>query len=213
MFLRHSIGRLPPAYTSLALRSSSAVSTPLLARLFATDAPQRRRTEHSPRSAGFSPLAAPTVTRRTGAGYQRRAPGGSNTDGQKPNASVNAAASPYRTRFPEQRTVHDEPPVRRPYEKILTIRKKVRVSATGKHAKFDAYCLAGDRNGSVGYAHAQSTQANKAVQAALRLARGRMRHYPLFEGRTLFHDIEARHRKLRIGLWSKPAGTQLVHSF
>lgn len=182
-----------------------------------------RRDEHSPRSAAFSPLAAPSARRgNTGSGYTRlprsSTDGSSDGDGAmlrskrggaanvSPSPTTTTHASAYRTHFPAARAIYDTPPTRRPYETILTIRKKVRVSATGKHMKFDAYCLAGDRCGSVGYAHATSTQANKAVQTALRLARGRMRHYPLFEGRTLFHDMEARHRKLRIGLWAKPAG-------
>lgn len=117
--------------------------------------------------------------------------------------------SPYETNYPKSENIPIQPLQRRPYERILTIRKAVRVTAKGKHVKYDAWCVAGDRRGSMGVAHAQSTQPSKAVQTALRNARSSMRYYDLFEGRTLYHDIDLKFRNMRIRFFSKPPGNSV----
>jgi ribosomal protein S5 len=135
---------------------------------------------------------------------------------QRPETTLNPLAtsrrqqeayrSPYETQQARVVQTTAEPLTRRPYERILTIRKAVHVTSKGKHVKFDAWCLAGDQNGSVGCAHARSTQPSKAIQAALRVARKSMKFYPLFEQRTLYHDIDAKFRQMHLRLMPKPPG-------
>jgi small subunit ribosomal protein S5 len=115
-------------------------------------------------------------------------------------------SSPYATAYPRAEAIPNSAPERRPYERIVAVRKLVRLSAKGKHMRFDSWCLAGDRNGSVGLAHATSTQASKATNLAMRRARNTMKHFELFEGRTLYHDIEFEFHGMRIRLMPKPKG-------
>jgi ribosomal protein S5 len=138
--------------------------------------------EKDPKNAGFSPLGD----------------------------SKQSYRNPYATYYPPMRNVPDEVPEKRPYERLLTVRRIVRLSSKGKHSKFDAWVLVGDRNGSAGVGRGESTQSYKAVQLALRRARQSMKHFEFFEGRTLYHDIDAQYRHMKIRLMAKPPGKLLI---
>jgi small subunit ribosomal protein S5 len=149
----------------------------MLARLIST--PRRFFSSfraHDPKTASFSPLSAQSSLYK----------------------------SPYATAYPTHNG--NEITIERPYERLITVRKMVRVSAKGKHMKFDAWCLVGNRNGSAGVAHSKSTQAYKAVQSALAKARRSMKYYALYQGRTLYHDIDVDYRSMKMRLLQKPAG-------
>ncbi|KAI3642501.1 hypothetical protein MP228_012056 [Amoeboaphelidium protococcarum] len=126
--------------------------------------------------------------------------------GKTLSGGANQYQSPYSTIFPRENRNPQNVPIKRPYERLIKLRKLVRPSRLGKKMTFDAWCVVGDRNGSAGMAHATSTQAAKAVKRALQLARGQLKHYELYEGRTLFHDIDMKYGALRMRLFSKPAG-------
>lgn len=143
-------------------------------------------TSKDPKSAEFSPLAA---------------------------SSQQKYRNPYVTAYPSLQTVPAEVPLKKPYERVVCIRKLVSVSAKGKNLRYDAWCLVGDRNGSASVAHATSSQSYKAVQVALKRARRTMRHYDLCEGRTLHHDIECDFHTLRLRMHKKPPGKHFeMHS-
>lgn len=137
-----------------------------------------RRLFADPKSASFSPLAAQKTQYK----------------------------SPYATSYPTASAIPKEASVKRPYERLISVRKIVRVSAKGKHMKFDAWCLVGDRNGSASVANVRSSQPYKAIQAALVKARSSMKHYDLDEGRTLFHKIDLQYHSLKLRIVPKPPG-------
>lgn len=114
--------------------------------------------------------------------------------------------SPYATVFPSQSAIPQSVPLERPYERLIKLRRLIRKSSKGKLMRYDAWVLAGNKNGSAGMAHAHASQAYKAVQAATRRAKSNMRHFNLYEGRTLYHDIQFEYKSLRMRLMPKPPG-------
>lgn len=115
--------------------------------------------------------------------------------------------SPYATAYAVPSEPRDmDPSIKRPYERIIAMRKVCHIDSKGRHIKFHAWCLVGDRSGSCTMAHARSIVASKAVQAALRVARRTMVYYPLFENRTLYHDMDIKFRKSWIRVRPKPPG-------
>ena len=137
-----------------------------------------------PKSASFSPLGQRLAPVTNAIGYR----------------------SPYATHFPRDQLTPQAPLTRRPYERVVKLRRLMNPSALGKHVEYDAWCLVGDRNGSAGFAHARSSQAGRAVKKAMALARRSMRSYDLFENRTLYHDIELQYHCLKMRLYTKPPG-------
>jgi hypothetical protein len=159
----------------------------MLKRLFSSTALKSNyfpKSLQDPKSSSFSPIGGLSKTNRFQPKY----------------------TSPYATSYPKLNPIPDEVPLRRPYERIITVRKLVRLSSKGKHMRFDAWCLAGDRTGSVGLAHATSTRASKATQLAMRRARNNMKHFELFEGRTLYHGMTFDYNGMRMRLIPKEPG-------
>eukprot|EP00158_Paraphelidium_tribonemae_P004388 Partr_v1_DN26726_c1_g1_i1_m8332 putative Ribosomal protein S5 len=117
--------------------------------------------------------------------------------------------SPYASIFPSDRassSIPQEVPMERPFERLIKLRRLIRKNAKGKIMRYDAWVLAGNRNGSAGLAHSQSSQAYKAVQGASRRARKNMKYFELFENRTLYHDIICKYQTMKLRLMPKPAG-------
>lgn len=114
--------------------------------------------------------------------------------------------SPYATNFPRSQPVPSAPLVRRPYERTIKMRRLMFPTAKGRVAKYNAWCLVGDRSGSVGYAQATSSQAARAMKRALQAARRSMRSFELKDGRTLYHDIDVQYGPLRMRLMTKQPG-------
>ena len=88
-----------------------------------------------------------------------------------------------------------------------------RVSVTRKAGRDMSYrCLvvAGDCMGRGGFGFGKGASMPKARDQALKDAVKNMIYIPLYEGRTLYHDLKGKHNNAKVILRARPAGSGLV---
>ena len=74
-------------------------------------------------------------------------------------------------------------------EKLVHINRITKVVKGGRRFGFSALVVVGNQNGKIGIAHAKAKQVPDAIKKANELARRKLIHIPLREGRTIHHDI------------------------
>lgn len=95
-------------------------------------------------------------------------------------------------------------------EKLVSVRRVTKVVKGGKTLRFSALVIVGDGKGRVGYATGKAREVPEAVKKAVDKAKRSMIRVPLREGRTLFHDVNARIGAGHVFLRSAPAGTGVI---
>ena len=74
-------------------------------------------------------------------------------------------------------------------EKLIYINRITKVVKGGRRFSFSALVVAGNQSGKLGFAHAKAKQVPDAIKKATDLAKRKLIHIPLKEGRTLHHDV------------------------
>ena len=74
-------------------------------------------------------------------------------------------------------------------EKLIYINRITKVVKGGRRFSFSALVVAGNQAGKLGVAHAKAKQVSDAIKKATDLAKRKLIHIPLKEGRTLHHDV------------------------
>ena len=82
----------------------------------------------------------------------------------------------------------------------------------GRRFAFSALVVAGDQFGKLGVAHAKAKQISDAIKKATDLAKRKLVHIPLKEGRTLHHDVVIKKGSGKVILRSAPKGTGIIAS-
>ena len=95
-------------------------------------------------------------------------------------------------------------------EKLVHINRITKVVKGGRRFGFSALVVVGNQNGKIGIAHAKAKQVPDAIKKANELARRKLIHIPLREGRTIHHDIYAKDGAGKIKLRSAPKGTGII---
>ena len=95
-------------------------------------------------------------------------------------------------------------------EKLIYINRITKVVKGGRRFAFSALVVAGNQSGKLGIAHAKAKQVSDAIKKATDLAKRKLVHISLKEGRTLHHDIEGRHGAGKVVLRSAPPGTGII---
>lgn len=88
-------------------------------------------------------------------------------------------------------------------QKVLDIRRVTRVVAGGKRFSFRATVVIGNRKGKVGVGVAKGKDVARAVEKAANQAKKNLVTVPLEDGRTIPHEIFAKHSSAEVLL--KPA--------
>ena len=95
-------------------------------------------------------------------------------------------------------------------EKLVHINRITKVVKGGRRFGFSALVVVGNQTGKIGFAHAKSKQVPDAIKKATDLAKGKLIHIPLKEGRTLHHDVIGKSGSGKILLRAAPKGTGII---
>ena len=95
-------------------------------------------------------------------------------------------------------------------EKLVHINRITKVVKGGRRFGFSALVVVGNQNGKIGIAHAKAKQVPDAIKKANEIARRKLIHIPLREGRTIHHDVRAKDGSGKIVLRSASKGTGII---
>lgn len=74
-------------------------------------------------------------------------------------------------------------------EDIVAVSRVTKVVQGGRKFSFSACLIAGNKNGMVGYGHGKAKEVPEARIKASQAARKNMIKVPLYQGRTIHHDV------------------------
>ena len=95
-------------------------------------------------------------------------------------------------------------------EKLVFINRITKVVKGGRRFAFSALVVAGNQSGKLGVAHAKAKQVSDAIKKATDLAKNKLKHISLKEGRTLHHDVISKEGSGKVVLRSAPKGTGII---
>ena len=95
-------------------------------------------------------------------------------------------------------------------EKLVHINRITKVVKGGRRFGFSALVVVGNQAGKIGIAHAKAKQVPDAIKKANEMARRKLTHIPLREGRTIHHDVKAKDGSGRIVLRAASKGTGII---
>ena len=95
-------------------------------------------------------------------------------------------------------------------EKLVAINRITKVVKGGRRFGFAALVVVGNQKGSVGIGQGKSKQVPDAIKKANEMARRKLIHIPLREGRTIHHDIYGKDGAGKIKLRAAPKGTGII---
>ncbi|KAJ1995809.1 28S ribosomal protein S5, mitochondrial [Coemansia umbellata] len=91
-------------------------------------------------------------------------------------------------------------------KKTLIVKRTVQMTRKGKVPSMYVLVVVGNGNGSAGYGEGKSTEATKAMLIATRDAIKHMQHFPRYDNRTIYHDIEHKFKATKLMLWARRPG-------
>ena len=95
-------------------------------------------------------------------------------------------------------------------EKLVHINRITKVVKGGRRFGFSALVVVGNQAGKIGIAHAKAKQVPDAIKKANEVARRKLIHIPLREGRTIHHDVNGSFGAGKVLLRMAPAGTGII---
>ena len=95
-------------------------------------------------------------------------------------------------------------------EKLVAINRITKVVKGGRRFGFAALVVVGNQKGSVGIGQGKSKQVPDAIKKANEMARRKLIHIPLREGRTIHHDVKAKDGSGKIILRAASKGTGII---
>ena len=95
-------------------------------------------------------------------------------------------------------------------DKLVSINRITKVVKGGRRFAFSALVVVGNYAGSIGVGYAKAKQVPDAIKKANEMARRKLTHIPLREGRTIHHDVKAKDGSGRIVLRAASKGTGII---
>ena len=95
-------------------------------------------------------------------------------------------------------------------DKLTHINRVSKVVKGGRRFGFAALVVVGDRRGRVGFGHGKAKEVPEAIRKATEDAKRSLISVPLYEGRTLHHDVAGRWGAGRVILRAAPPGTGII---
>ena len=95
-------------------------------------------------------------------------------------------------------------------EDLVHVNRVTKVVKGGRNFSFAAIVVVGDENGRVGYGNGKAKEVTEARAKATKDARGKMISVPLYQGRTIHHDVIGRSGAAKVVLRRAPAGTGVI---
>jgi small subunit ribosomal protein S5 len=93
--------------------------------------------------------------------------------------------------------------------KLLDLARVTRVTAGGKHFRFRALVIVGNKKGKVGVGVAKGQDVAQAIQKATRVAKKNVIDVPIING-TILHEVSAKYGAARVLLKPQRKGRGLV---
>ena len=95
-------------------------------------------------------------------------------------------------------------------EKVISISKVTKVTKGGRHFRFAATVVVGDRKGTVGFGTGKANEVQDAVKKAIQSATKNVVKIPLVEERTIPHDAIGESGAARVLIKPAKAGTGII---
>ncbi len=95
-------------------------------------------------------------------------------------------------------------------ESLVKVKRVTKVVEGGRKFSFSACVVVGDKAGRIGYAHGKANEVSEARQKASFLAKKRLKRIPLYQNRTIHHDIEGKSGTVKVILRRAKAGTGII---
>jgi small subunit ribosomal protein S5 len=95
-------------------------------------------------------------------------------------------------------------------EKVVSIKRISKTTKGGRHMRFSALVVMGDKTGKVGYGIGKSTEVPAAIKKAMKNARNNVTKVIMNKRNTIYHEIIGRHGASRVLLKPAPQGTGII---
>lgn len=95
-------------------------------------------------------------------------------------------------------------------ETLVDISRVTKVVKGGRKFSFSACVVTGDHAGRVGYGHKKAKEVTEARAKATQSAKKKMIEIPLYENRTIHHDVIGKSGAGKVILRKAPAGTGII---
>lgn len=95
-------------------------------------------------------------------------------------------------------------------ENLVHVNRVTKVVKGGRNFSFATAVIVGDESGRVGYGSGKAKEVTEARAKATKDAKGKMVSIPLYEGRTIHHDVIGKSGAAKVILRRAPAGTGVI---
>lgn len=95
-------------------------------------------------------------------------------------------------------------------EDLVHVNRVTKVVKGGRNFSFAAVVIVGDENGKVGYGNGKAKEVTEARAKATKDARGNMISVPLYQGRTIHHDIVGKSGAAKVVIRRASPGTGVI---
>jgi small subunit ribosomal protein S5 len=95
-------------------------------------------------------------------------------------------------------------------ETLVDVSRVTKVVKGGRKFSFSACVVAGDKSGRVSYGHGKAKEVTEARAKATQEARKRLVKVPLYQGRTIHHDVFGKSGAAKVILRRASPGTGII---
>lgn len=96
------------------------------------------------------------------------------------------------------------------FEKVVGVKKISKTTKGGRHMRFSALVIIGDKNGIVGYGKGKSIEVPVAIRKALKNAKNNLRKVKINKNGTLFHEVIGKQGAGKVLIKPAPIGTGII---
>lgn len=94
--------------------------------------------------------------------------------------------------------------------KVISVRRTAKITKAGVLNSFSAFVIVGNKKGLIGYGKGKSNSTQNAIERAYRNAISSLIAIELFDGHTIYHDIEHKFKKTKVVLRSGKQGSGII---
>lgn len=95
-------------------------------------------------------------------------------------------------------------------ERVVSIRRVAKVVKGGRRFSFSSLVVVGNSNGTVGYGLGKAGEVPEAIGKASRAAKKTFQTFPLFEGRTINHEVVGTFGAAKVVMKPAASGTGVI---
>jgi small subunit ribosomal protein S5 len=95
-------------------------------------------------------------------------------------------------------------------DKVVSIKRISKTTKGGRHMRFSALVVIGDKTGKVGYGIGKSTEVPAAIKKAMKNARNNITKVIMNKRNTIYHEIIGKHSASKVLLKPAPQGTGII---